>query len=228
MKSTNKLLAASGVTGVIIAGAITAPAFAWHPKGHITKYVQNQTTGGQMVDANDAASAVAAKPGDLLKYTIVVENQGAADTKGYNDMAKTVMTDTLSAGVELASNAAQRTITENLGTLKPGQKATKEYVVKVTSTKDGDLIMNKACFTGDSTANDNHQEGCDVADVKVSVPVPPTPPEQPKPQPQILTAATTLPNTGVGNILAPAGIVGAFGYAGNLLRLKRRAAKHNR
>ncbi|HSX17184.1 MAG TPA: hypothetical protein VLH86_03730 [Patescibacteria group bacterium] len=229
--NSSKLIIASGVTGLVMAGAITGQAFAWHPVAKINKSVQNQTTGSAMVDANDAASAVAAKPGDLLKYTIVVWNDGQPDSKGYNDLAKTIMSDTLPAGVELVSNPSQRDITENLGTLKPGQKVTKEYVVKVTSTKDKDLIVNNACVDGNSTANDNKQHQCDVADVKVSVPTPPvTPPTTPTPPvtpPQILAAATTLPNTGAGNLLLPAGIVGGLGYVGNMLRLKRRAAKQS-
>jgi uncharacterized repeat protein (TIGR01451 family) len=236
MKSSIKMVAASSVTGIVIAGAVVTPAFAWHPKGQIIKYVQNQTAGGQMVDANDDASAVSAKPGDLLKYTVVVSNVGDADDKGMNDMAKTVMTDTLPSGVELLVNPAQRTLTEDMGTVKPGQKVTKEYVVKVTSDKDGDLLDNKACFTGNSTANDNPQSGCDSAKVKVSNPKPETPPEQPKTpetpaqpqQPQVKAEETSLPNTGAGSWFVPAGLATSLGYAGNMLRLKRRAAKQNR
>jgi uncharacterized repeat protein (TIGR01451 family) len=224
MKSTTKIFS-SVITGVAMVGLIAAPAFAWHPKGVITKYVQNQTSGSQMADANDTASAVSAKPGDLLKYTIVVENIGATDSKGYNDMAKTVMTDTLPVGVELASDASKRTITENLGLIKPGQKVTKEYVVKVTSTQNGDVIKNEACFTGDSTANDNPQSGCNPAVIKVTVPTPPTTPVPPVTPPEVKAAATVLPNTGAGNLLVPAGIATGLGYAANLLRLKRRATK---
>lgn len=224
MKSTIKLLAVSSITGVVVAGAVVSPAFAWHPEGKIKKYVQNQTAGGQMADANDAATAVKAKPGDTLKYIIIIENVGKPDAKGYNDMAKTVMTDTLPAGIELVSNPAQRTITENIGLLKPGEKSVKEYAVKVTSAKDADLIENKACFTGDSTVNDSPQKGCDVANVTISNP--PKVEEPPKEQPKAeVQAATTLPATGASSLLIPAGIATGFGYAANLLRLKLRANK---
>ncbi len=228
MNKSIKVLVSSSVTGVAVAGLMTSTAFAWHPKGMITKYVQNVTQNSQMANANDAQNAVAAKPGDTLKYTIVVENDGDASNDGNNDMAHTVMTDTLPAGVVMADGSSS-TISVDLGTIKPGQKVTKEYLVKVTSTKDGDLIENKACFTGNSTANDNPQKGCDVADVKVSVPTPPvtpTPPVAPV-TPQVQAAATTLPNTGAGDLLLPAGIVSGLGYAGNMLRLKRRASKQN-
>lgn len=241
MKSTTKLLAAAGFTGVLIATTVTGSALAWHPEGKIKKYVQNQTAGGEMVDANDAGSAVSAKPGDLLKYTVVIENTGKADDKGWNDMAKTNLTDTLPAGVELVINASQRTITEDLGTIKPGEKITKEYVVKVTSDKDGDILDNKACFTGDSTNNDKPQQGCDNAVVKVSnpkkeeTPAPtPTPTEKPKEEApvkqEVQSAATTesLASTGPASALLPVGIATGLGYAGNLLRLKRRAARENR
>jgi uncharacterized repeat protein (TIGR01451 family) len=229
MKSSIKIFASSTITGVAVAGLITSTAFAWHPKGMIKKYVQNVTQNGQMADANDAQNAVAAKPGDTLKYTIVVENDGDAASNGNNDMAHTVMTDTLPAGIVMADGSSS-TISVDLGTIKPGQKVTKEYLVKVTSTKDGDLIENKACFTGDSAVNDNPQKGCDVADVKVSVPTPPstpTPPIPPVTPPQIQAAATTLPNTGAGSFILPAGIVSGLGYFGNMLRLKRAVRKQS-
>ena len=89
-------------------------------------------------------------------------------------MAKTVMTDTLPAGIELASNPAQRTITENIGLIKPGQKVTKEYLVTVTAETDGS-ITNTACFTGDSTVNDSPQQGCNPAVVTITVPEVETP-----------------------------------------------------
>lgn len=233
MKSTTKLLAAASIIGVLCAGTVTGSALAWHPEGTIKKYVQNQSN-GDMADANDAGSAVQAKPGDLLKYTIVVENKGKTDDKGYNDMAKTTVTDTLPAGVELVINPAQRTITEDLGTVKPGQKVTKEYVVRVTSDKDGDLLDNKACFTGDSTQNDNPQKGCDNALVKVNNPKKEEPPketpkaEAPKQDVKAATTSAPLAATGPEHMLIPAGIATGLGYAGNLLRLKRRAARQNR
>jgi uncharacterized repeat protein (TIGR01451 family) len=208
---------------------------AWHPKGVIVKYVENTTTASAKSDANDAAHAVAAKPGDVLKYTIVVSNTGAADSKGYNDMAKTVMTDTLPAGVELVSAPSTRAISENLGLVKPGQSITKEYLVKVTASKDG-VIENKACFTGDSTANDNPQKGCDVADVKVSVPETPKTPEQPKtpetPQkpetPATPAPAQELPNTASGVALGGLTGAGAIGVAGYQYLRSKRALKNVR
>lgn len=218
-----KLVSGALFASVMAVTSVATPALAWHPQGVIVKYVQNQTTGSAKSDANNAATAVAAKPGDVLKYTIEVRNDGTADSKGYNDMAKTVMTDTLPAGVELVSNPASRTITEELGTIKPGQKVTKEYLVKVTADKDG-LIENKACFTGDSTVNDNPQKGCDVADVTVTTPPveekPPvvTPPvEETTPEvPAEETPAETpaeLPNTGTAAWLGGAAGLSATGYA---------------
>jgi uncharacterized repeat protein (TIGR01451 family) len=230
-----KLVMSAVTASVVTAGIVASPAFAWHPKGVIVKYVENTTTASAKSDANDAAHAVAAKPGDVLKYTIVVKNDGAADSKGYNDMAKTVMTDTLPAGVELASNPGTRTITENLGLVKPGQSVTKEYLVKVTASKDG-VIENKACFTGDSTANDNPQKGCDVADVKVSVPETPKTPEQPttpetpqKPEtPATPAPAAELPNTASGVALGGLTGAGAIGVAGYQYLRSKRALKNVR
>jgi uncharacterized repeat protein (TIGR01451 family) len=228
----SKVLVLASLTGVVAASAVATPAFAWHPKGVIKKSVQNQTTGSALSDANDKNTAVAAKPGDTLKYVIEVSNTGATGTS--NEMHFTKLTDSLPAGVELIANPSNRAISEDLGTIKPGDKVTKEYLVKVTSTKDGDVIENKACFTGDSEVKDNPQQGCDVADVKVTV-TPPKTPEQPKtPEtpkapvtpttPQVEAAATELPHTGASEIVAPlaAFTTGVGAYAGRLLVIKRR------
>ncbi len=221
-----KLALTAGVVSIVTLATLTNTAFAWHPKGVIVKKVQNITANGHPGDADDATNAVAAKPGDTVKYIIEVRNDGKPDDRGYNDMAKTVMTDTLPAGVELASNPAQRQITENIGLIKPGQKVTKEYLVKVTSTKNG-AIVNTACFTGDSTANDAPQKGCNPAVIVVKAPKEPeTPvkPETPKtpdvPAPQM---PTELPKTGLGeNILVSTLAVGAAAYAINRYVQSRR------
>lgn len=215
------VLASASVTSILAVSAIAVPAYAWHPKGTIVKYVTNQTAGTTKSDANTDATAVSVAPGDVVLYTIVVSNTGAASSDGLNDMASTMLTDTLPAGIELVSNPATRTISENLGTITPGNSATKTYAVKVTSETDGDSITNKACFTGNSTVNDNPQSGCDVAIIKVHVPKKPpvTPPTPEQPQPVVLpdTGSTALTSA------AAVGIAGILGFAFNTLRLKRRS-----
>lgn len=222
---------ASVVSGVVVAGAMTTTVAAWHPKGQIKKSVQNQTSKSALADANEAKSAVSTKTGDTLKYVIEVSNVGAAASNGYNDMAYTVMTDTLPAGIELASNPSQRTITENLGTLKPGQKVTKEYIVRVTSAKDKDVVTNKACFTGNSTVNDSPQSGCDPAVITVTVPPkpeePPKTPELPKEVPQVqgkgAEVPAKLPETGIGDVAGLfTGFTGAGYVAHRFVSRKRR------
>ena len=127
-------------------------------------------------------------------------------------MAKTVMTDTLPAGLELVSNPAQRTITENIGLIKPGQKVTKEYLVKVTSKTNGS-ITNTACFTGDSTANDNPQEGCNPAVVTVTVPEEPKTPAVVTPKPKTPATPVELPKTGAGeDMLVSVFALGVISY----------------
>lgn len=222
MKVT-KLLVLASITGVMAAGVVTTPALAWHPKGVIKKYVQNQTAGTARSDANDDAAAVATKPGDVLKYVIEISNDGPAGST--NEMHFTKLTDNLPAGVELVTEPAKRQIVEDLGVIKPGEKKTKEYLVKVTSTKDKDLIDNKACFTGDSEVHDNAQQGCDNAKVKVSVPPKPEEPKPEPPKPEPTTPAPqTLPVTGPSAVLAPIAALGsgAAAYAGRLLVVKRR------
>ncbi|HTE22746.1 MAG TPA: hypothetical protein VK674_06980 [Candidatus Limnocylindria bacterium] len=204
------IVGASVLSGAVLAVAVAAPAFAWHPKGQINKSVQNVTQNGVLSDANTAAHAVEAKTGDVLKYVIEIKNVGSAASNGYNDMHYTVLKDTLPEGVELVSDPAKREIVESLGVLKPGQKVTKSYDVRVTSDQDKAVVTNKACYTGDSEVRDNKQAGCDDAVIKVSVPQPPTTPELPKTpetpeKPQVLgKGVTTLPATGAG------GIIGAF------------------
>lgn len=227
MKAT-KLLAVASVTGVLIAATTAAPALAWHPKGVIKKSVQNQTTASGLSDANDANSAVTAKPGDILKYVIEVSNVGNAGKT--NEMHFTKLTDTLPAGVQLVSDPTKKQITEEIGVIAPGQKVTKEYIVKVTGAKDGEIIENKACFTGDSEIKDQPQQGCDTANIKVSVPKEQPKPEEPKKEqpkteaPAVLSTTTTLPQTGAEGFLAPLAAVvsGTAAYAGRMLVVKRR------
>ena len=189
------LLGVSLLTGVIVASAMSTTILAWHPEGQIKKYVQSQ-------DANTVQTAVGAKPGDVLTYTIEVSNVGQPASNGYNDMHYTILNDTLPVGVELVSNPSQRQITENLGVLKPGQKITKEYAVRVTSTTDKDVVTNKACFTGDSEVKDNKQSGCDPAVVTVTVPEEPEVPEEPKTPEQPAKGADpqVLPATGPASV----------------------------
>ena len=226
-----KLAVASATTLLTIA-AVSGTAFAWHPKGAISKTVFNVTSGTTTPgEANDEATSVTANTGDTLTYTVTVTNDGLAAANGDDDMATTVMTDALPDGIELVSDPSQRTITEDLGTITPGKSVSKTYSVKVTSTNDGDVITNKACFTGDSIVKDNPQSGCDVAVIKVKVPVTPAPVTPTTPTPTTtaptggLGASTpaALPNTGASVLLAPmAGLlVAVAAYAGRIKFLAR-------
>jgi uncharacterized repeat protein (TIGR01451 family) len=226
MKKVSTLASAS-LTGLILVGA-TATAFACHPQGKIIKEVQNQTTGTALSDANTTSTAIGATTGDTVVYSITISNTGAAASNGDNDMNTVALTDTLPAGVELASNPASRTISENLGTIAPGKSVTKTYAVKVTSATDGDVITNKACYAGNSKDNKATQSGCDVAVIKVKVtPQPPvTPPVTPTPTPTPETP-TVLPDTGSTGLSAALVVAGAaiLGFTANTLRLKFRVSK---
>lgn len=221
MKVSTVLLSA-GIISTITIASLSGTAFAWHPKGVISKKVQNVTTSSALSEADTVAAAVAAKPGDTLKYVIEVRNEAGPADKAYNDMVKTVMTDTLPAGIELVSNPSQRTITENIGRLKPGEKSVKEYLVKVTAKTNGS-IQNTACFTGDTEVNDNPQKGCNPAVVKVTVPevpvTPPTPevpttPETPSVPEEKVETPAELPKTGAAeNVIMSSLAVGALAYA---------------
>jgi uncharacterized repeat protein (TIGR01451 family) len=215
MKVTS-ILASTSITGVVTAALVVSPALAWHPKGVIVKSVEDQTTNSSVVTNNDTTTALTVNTGDTLQYVVKVSNDGAPANNGDDDMAHTVMTDTLPAGVELVSNPSQREFTVDMGTIKPGDSDSETYTVKVTDTTDGDVITNEACFTGNSIVNDNPQHGCSSVVVKVHVPPSPTP----TPTPQTPTTPTSLPNTGAGNVILLAAIITALGYTGYLLRLK--------
>lgn len=219
-----KLLIGSIISGVASATLISSPALAWHPVGYIQKTVQDQTTNSAVVDANDAKTSLSVNTGDTLVYTITVGNKGSYDKRGWNDMASVVITDKLPDGVELVSDPTQRTVTFTIpGTITTGASVTKSFTVKVTSTKDGSIVDNKACFTGNSTVNDNAQSGCENAVVKVTVPVKPVTPVTPEP-PVVKTVTTvkTLPNTGAGSVIAIALGVSVLGYLSSLFVKSRR------
>jgi len=231
------ILATAGLASLLAFAAMTLPVYAGQPQaqGTISKAVQNQTTGSTISDANDAATALAAAPGDTLVYTITVENNSSADGNGNNDMLNTKLTDTLPTGVELIGNAAQRTITADLGTVTPGQTVVKTYTVKVTSNTEGDVITNKSCFSSDNKTSANIQQGCDTAVVRVKVPAPapvptptPTPTPTPAPTPTpVAPAETALPTTGSTalSVSLLVAVAAAAGYAVNALRLKFRDTK---
>ena len=222
-------LASTAVIGTALAVSVTSPALAWHPQGKIVKEVTNVTAGTAKSDANTAAQAVAAKPGDILTYTITISNPAPAADKHYNDLAFVKVTDALPAGVELVKDPNTRNINEDLGTILPGKSVTKELTVKVTATKDM-TIENKACFDGNSVVKDAPRNGCDTAVVKVTVPKTPVTPQEPgkgdeTPTPTPTPVADTpapaeLPKTGPAGILMVATGAIVLGYLGNLARLR--------
>ena len=181
MKKVSLLAVALGVGASLV---VAQPALAWHPEVDVIKKVQNVTAQSALADANTNGAAVATKPGDTLKYVIEISNPAKPASNKYNDLVKVVVSDTLPAGIELVSNPAQRKITENIDRLVPGQKVTKEYLVKVTSKTNGAYIDNKVCAEGNSEANDAYRKDCDNAIVKVNVPEEPKKPEEPKEEPK--------------------------------------------
>lgn len=206
-------LLTAGLIGIISVAGLASTAFAWHPKGVISKKVENLTTGSGLSEADSSLSAVAAKPGDTLLYVITVSNTGAPANNGDDDMAHTVMTDTLPDGISLVSNPDQRTITEDLGTITPGKSVTKQYTVTVTAATST-TIDNTACFTGNSIVNDNPQQGCNSAFVSVTVPPTPMAPVTPvAPTPAAPITPAELPHTGMTeNVIASSLILGLLTY----------------
>lgn len=229
MNTTTKLVS-TAVIGTALAVSITSPALAWHPEGKIVKEVTNVTAGTAKSDANTAAQAVAAKPGDILTYTITISNPAKPAGNQFNDLAFVKLKDMLPEGVELVKDPSARNINEDLPTIVPGKSITKELTVKVTATTDT-VITNKACFEGNSVVKDAPRNGCDTAVVKVIVPkTPVTPTEEPKtptpaptPAPVVPDAAPAeLPKAGAASALAIGGLATLTGYVGNLVRLRNK------
>jgi len=219
------LFANASVASILIATAIATPAFACHPAGSIVKEVQDQTTNSVLEDANTASTALTVNSGDTVVYTVTVKNTGAAASNGDDDMTNVVMTDTLPSGVQLVSAPTQTKIIENLGTIEPGASVTKTYAVKITDTTNGDVITNTACYTGGSVDNNDNQQGCDSAVVKVNVPVvAPTTTTTPTIT-STPSTPTALPDTGSTalSVSILASCVAILAYGLNLLRLKLHA-----
>ena len=133
--TTTRLLTQIGA-GTAIMALTAGTALAWHPNGVITKGVTNVTAGSTAIaTADTATTAISAKPGDVLKYTIVISDQSPT-TNSYDDMGYTVLTDTLPAGVELVSG---KTV-DNIGVVNAQKSVTRELTVRVkASAKDGDI-----------------------------------------------------------------------------------------
>lgn len=236
-----KLASGLMVSGVIPALLIYGSASAWSPTGAISKSVQDVTTNSALVPASSDATAMEVHPGDIVKYEVVISNTAQAASDSQNDMADTVFTDTLPSGVQLISDPSMQSINENIGTVQPGQKVVKDYTVKVTDKTDGDILINKACYTGNSIVNDSPQNGCATSEIKINLPATqstptpstpassaPTPPSHsPTPAPATTAApsraSSKMPNTGPGDFAAPALALLAT-FAGYLYSIRRKTA----
>src|SRR6185369_17412783 len=102
--NTNLTIARRLTQATVAATALTVMgigiAAACHPQGVITKDVQNITAGTASSAADTTATAVAAKPGDTLVYTIAITNNA---TGNQDEMITTMITDSLPAGLQLVS-----------------------------------------------------------------------------------------------------------------------------
>jgi len=231
--NTNLTIARRLTQATVAATALTVMgigiAAACHPQGVITKDVQNITAGTASSAADTTATAVAAKPGDTLVYTIAITNNA---TGNQDEMITTMITDSLPAGLQLVSADSY-----NVGTVSMKKTVKRTVTVKVTATTAG-LIKNTACFTGDSIDHKVPQKGCDVAYVNVLVPTPtptptpiptpvptptptPVPTPTPTPVPQVL-GASTLPDTGAPFATTALGLSAMIGTGMAYLKSRKR------
>jgi hypothetical protein len=229
-------LCTATIAGNLLSAVVAA---AQDPKVSIKLAVQNQTTNSELSPADNKDSALVAKPGDILKYVVTITNESEESQDNKNDFVSAKVISALPASIELVSNVDTREINEDLGTIKPGKTATKQFVVRVAA-KDAGSIESKACFTGRYDAQNKPQSDCESAFVAVSVPAaekPATPaPTTPAPVNNEAEAKPTetpepaasgkgdLPTTGPSDLIAPLAALGTGGlaYTGRLIALKRR------
>jgi uncharacterized repeat protein (TIGR01451 family) len=164
MKKQLAYTGASLATSVATVALVTTPVFAWSPAGHISKYVQDETTHSQMVNANKG-HALTVHPGDTLKYRVTVSDTASND--GLNYMPNVRVTDNLPNGVKSLKGDTNA----HFDKIHGKQHKSYSFTAKVTSQQDGKVICNTASYHSDNTnGEDNAQKGRDQACVKVSVP----------------------------------------------------------
>lgn len=166
--------AASGAA-LMLATTFSTTALAWHPQGKITKEVQNVTLSSAYADANDANTAIAARPGDVLRYRMTVVNPAPAADKQWNDLTKIKVTDTLPSGVTMDSGSKDADFKSTVVVPQSSKNGTKSvsyvFTVKVNAgVADKTVICNTATFNGNSIVGDAPRSGSDKACVKVTVP----------------------------------------------------------
>ncbi|OXM50014.1 hypothetical protein CFP71_29190 [Amycolatopsis thailandensis] len=134
------------------------------------------------------ADRTEAKPGEVVTYTVTVENTGqaAVDDATFTDDLSQVLDDATFDGTAKASTGTVTYSAPKLtwkGELKPGEKATVTYAVTVRKPATGDHRLRNV-VTSD-TPGGNCPPGSDNPDCGTDTRVPPTPqpPDKPNPQP---------------------------------------------
>ncbi|MGW4132961.1 DUF7927 domain-containing protein [Amycolatopsis japonica] len=145
-----------------------------------------------------------AKPGEVVTYTVTVENTGQAvvDDATFTDDLSQVLDDATFDGTAKASMGTVTYSAPKLtwkGELKPGEKATVTYAVTVRKPATGDHRLRNV-VTSD-TPGGNCPPGSANPDCGTDTPVPPTPPnpqppEKPNPQPPTTPRPPGLAVTG--------------------------------
>ncbi|WP_236005029.1 DUF11 domain-containing protein [Amycolatopsis pittospori] len=129
-----------------------------------------------------------AKPGEVVTYTVTVENTGQAtvDDATFTDDLTQVLDDATFDGAVKVSTGTATYAAPKLtwkGKLAPGEKATVTYAVTVKSPASGDHRLRNV-VTSD-TPGGNCPPGSENPDCGTDTRVPPTPqpPDKPNPQP---------------------------------------------
>lgn len=150
--------------------------------------------------------------GQSFTYTVAVTNTGQVD------LVNAVVTDPAPAGVTMLAATpgmiTNNTLTYKIPSLKVGETVTISITAKVPEYKSGNMV-NTACINAAeiNQGTPDKDDACDTATVTVSTPVTPVTPEVP----------STLPSTGVGDVVGISAAVAVLAGAIYQFVLRRRA-----
>ncbi|MFC8448561.1 hypothetical protein [Kitasatospora sp. NPDC057223] len=160
---------------------------------------------GPDLKVGKSASAVSAAPGDLVGYTITVENTGSTPSSGatlVDDLTEDL--DDASYGWDLRADRGTFSYTGPKvrwqGTLAAGEKATVTYSVKVRAAGSGDGAMRNGVVVAGGRSNcgpGSEDPACRVLTTVSAAPVgtaSPSPSAEPSPSPEPSPTPTATPS----------------------------------
>jgi uncharacterized repeat protein (TIGR01451 family) len=177
-------------------------------KGFIRTYVQDQTNTNNVNYSYGYSKShpIVAKPDDILKYVVKIDNPSHNQV-----MLATRLTDQLPSGLIVYSRkSSANSIDEAVGIIKPGHTVTKSYFIKITSSKNGNVLLNQVCFSATSQEKSNSLDSCDNIYTKISY-----------------ASLSPLPDTGSSLAISEftSLLSGVIAYIGYLIVIRKKTAQ---